>query len=160
MNDQKKSKAMLIEELIELRRENNLLKKIDTDHQTLLHEAENRTNRLSALSKLADELNHTLSETEAFKQVAQWTPAIVANSDRASVALLDEDGRSLQVLALDGVQGAIPTGTHFPVEYTMLGEVIKTKATSYCITSAVHGLARCRETLSDGYAFDYGCAID
>lgn len=83
-------------------------------------------NRLSSLNKMAAEIGMATSLERIYKIVASKTTEII-DAERASVALLMEDGKSLEVFALDGTSGLIPTGTILPVENTQLGEVIKTR---------------------------------
>ena len=84
--------------------------------------------KLQLLNELATGLSQVITDEETYKLVALKTTKLL-DVERASVALLNETKDFLEVFALDGTKGAIPTGAKLPVEGTQLGEAVKTKKT-------------------------------
>ena len=81
--------------------------------------------KLQLLNELATGLSQVITDEETYKLVALKATGLL-EVERASVALLNETKDVLEVFALDGTKGAIPTGAQLPVEGTQLGEVVKT----------------------------------
>ena len=106
---------------------------IDITEQKRLHQArademaeiQEIAERQAAVSKIAFEVNKAKSLEESCKIVAEHVKNVL-HGDRASLALLQDDGAHLEVFALDGETGIIPTGAILPVAGTQLGEVVKT----------------------------------
>ncbi len=94
----------------------------DSLRQSLV-ETEAQSTRLSLLNELATALSQVETEDDAFRSVADKTTRIV-EVDRASVALLNQTKDELEVFSLDGVAGAIPTGTHLPIAGTQIGKAV------------------------------------
>lgn len=92
--------------------------------QIALAEAEDQAHRLALLNEMATALNQTTTEEEIFQIVATKTDQIL-ESERTSIALLTQTGDQLEVLALDGTKGAIPTGMKLPLEGTAVGAAIR-----------------------------------
>jgi len=84
---------------------------------------ERQAERLNKLNALIVGLSQARTSKEAFQIFATETKEIT-NTERVSVALLNEAGM-LEVFALDGDAGALPTGMSLPIEGTMIGAVVK-----------------------------------
>ena len=69
-------------------------------------------------------------EDELYEIIAAAMPELVT-ADRASIALLTDDGDELEVLGLEGNGGAIPLGQRIPVDSTGPGEAITSRATHH-----------------------------
>ena len=95
------------------------------NEQSLLETTE-QARRLAILNEVSRELNQATSAEDAYKVVAKKTSEIV-NSDRTSVALLDSDKESLEIFALDGIEGILHTGTHLPVDKSLVGFASKSE---------------------------------
>ena len=91
-----------------------------------LAQTETQAARLNLLNELATDLSQVADSEEAFRIVANKITKIV-EGDRASIALLNDAGDKLEVFALDGAKGVLPTGTHLPVAGTMIGAVVTEK---------------------------------
>ena len=81
---------------------------------------------LDQLNELAILFGEAESEDEIFKLVARHLGDIVPG-DRASVSILNDAGNQLEVFALDGMKGILPTGTHLPVKGTATGCTVEEK---------------------------------
>ena len=92
--------------------------------QTLM-EIEEQARHSTALNKTSAILSQSLNLDTLFNVVAETISALV-QADRTSMALLTAERDKLDIFALDGLQGAIPTGTRLPVEGTLVGQVAKT----------------------------------
>ncbi|MEM7034742.1 MAG: GAF domain-containing protein, partial [Chloroflexota bacterium] len=94
--------------------------------QEVLAQTEDQARRLNLLHVFATELSQTTTSEEAFRITAKHMPDIV-DSNRASVALLNKEETVLEVFTLDGIKGAVVTGTQLPIENTQLGQAVKTQ---------------------------------
>ena len=92
--------------------------------------AEDQAQRLSALNEMSADFNLANTMSDVY-QVASRHILHIVYGDRASIALLSEGGQSFDVLALDGVKGAIPMGSNLPVMGTAVGLAIREKRTLY-----------------------------
>ncbi len=78
---------------------------------------------MERLARFVQETNLATSEPEVFDIAARYTAGILG-VERCSIALLDDAGIFLNVVALDGAQGAIPMGRKVPLAGTMIAEVV------------------------------------
>ncbi len=81
------------------------------------------TRRMAQLNKMSALLGQSTTIQDALDSTAERVDAIL-ESDRGSVTLLNDAGDTLEVFALQGRQGAIPTGTQLPVKGTALGRCV------------------------------------
>ncbi len=91
-----------------------------TQSKAHLDQIEAQAERLDQLSRLAVALSQVTSEKEAFTTTAHHTTGIMG-ADRVSVALFDEVSDQLEIFALDGLKGAVPTGVKLPIAGTQVG---------------------------------------
>ncbi len=104
----------------------NRLEAIRLSHQIerSLVETEEQARRLAILNELGKELSQAVTADDAFKYVAAKTGNIVP-SDRASIALINDNKNEFEVFALDGIEGILPTGARLPINNTLVGQAIK-----------------------------------
>ena len=91
-----------------------------------LTQTEEQARRLTLLNELATALNQVASYEAMFKIAATKTAEIV-NGDRASVAILDEDGQAFDVFALDKIQETSLTVSRATTINTLLGIAVREK---------------------------------
>ncbi|MEM7344016.1 MAG: GAF domain-containing protein [Chloroflexota bacterium] len=91
--------------------------------QTALTTIEIQAEQLNSLNQLALDLNEATTTEAVFNVVATQIGTII-DSDRASVALLSESKNMLEVFALDGLVGTLPTGARLPLAETRMGDAI------------------------------------
>ncbi len=84
---------------------------------------EEQAQRLNELNTLIVGLSQVRTSKEAFQMLASHTK-LITKTERVSVSLLNDAGR-LEIFALDGEVGALPTGMSLPIENTMIGYVVK-----------------------------------
>ena len=75
-------------------------------------------------------------EAQLYAAIATWLPALVA-ADRGSITLLVPDAPELEVLGLQGEEGAIPLGQRIPVTNTGPGLAVST-GTTQCWLASEH----------------------
>jgi len=92
--------------------------------QVALAETEDQSERLAALNELSEQLNNTENLDEILNTSARYLDRIVP-ATRTSTAWPTTDGTALEVIALQGEAGAIPTGTKLPIEGTATGAAFK-----------------------------------
>ncbi len=94
--------------------------------QANLAETEEQARRLALLNDLGREMSLAGSTDEIFSVVTRFTPRIV-NANRVSVALLDETGEHLELIALEGVgeQSRLAVGARIPVAGTEIGQAVR-----------------------------------
>jgi GAF domain-containing protein/HAMP domain-containing protein len=93
-----------------------------------LSETEDQTVRLSALNELSDALNRAETLDEIYQTSAMYLSEIV-DSERVSMTRLLEvdDEDMLEVFALQGETGLVPTGSMVPVDGTAVGDAVLTQ---------------------------------
>ena len=96
------------------------------DLQKNLSEAKNHAQRLQVLNEMSQALSQTRTEAE-LHQILGQNIASVIDADRVSLALGTLEEGQMEVYALDGAQGIIPTGTILPLQGTSLGEAFRYK---------------------------------
>lgn len=79
-----------------------------------------------ALGKLIIALSLTTSETEVYATVASYLPELLP-AVRSSIALLADEGKNLEIFALNGTEGVIPLGKKVPCEGTGFGLAVRTR---------------------------------
>lgn len=89
-------------------------------------EARHQAQSVSLLNEMSRQLNSTVSEQEVYQIAAYYTPQII-QADRVSIALLVEEGREFEIIALEGTAGAIPQGVRLPVSDTDIEQAIGTQ---------------------------------
>jgi GAF domain-containing protein len=93
--------------------------------------AERESQSLRLLNQMGQQMSLADTTEEIFQVATEFTPQIVP-ADRVSVALLTEDGEKLQVYALHGRAGLLPTGVQLPLEGTLVGTAVHTKQVLNC----------------------------
>jgi GAF domain-containing protein len=90
-----------------------------------LADTEEQTVRLAALNRLSDALNRTKT-LDDINQVSATHLAEIVESDRTNMSrLIDtEEGQMLEIIALLGEGGAIPTGAKIPIEGSAIGKAV------------------------------------
>lgn len=88
----------------------------------ILHQA----TRLKKLNELVLALSQLHQINDAYKVVAQYTRSIVGAA-RVSVAMMRECGTQLDLIGVDGLEGALMTGKQLPVINTACGEIFNTR---------------------------------
>ncbi len=94
--------------------------------QAALAETEQQVQSLALLNEMNTQLGVAESQKEIFDVIAHQVAHII-HSDRASIALLNPAGDMLEILALQGERGAIPTGTRLPLNGTAVGAAVMQK---------------------------------
>ncbi len=89
-----------------------------------MSEMEHQAYHLTLLNKMSKALSQITKTDKVFDIVAGYTTKI-AGIDRASIALITPDSEQFEVLALDGIKGAIPTGMKLPLDGTAVGVAIR-----------------------------------
>ncbi len=107
-----------------------------------------RSRRLSHFNRLIVSVSQTDSIEACMRLVANYTREIMA-VDRASIALLTDDGK-LELFALDGVSGIMPTGVVLPLKGSMVGEVVSTGRPIHLLDCSTSEWADARHLLSMG----------
>lgn len=89
---------------------------------------EDQADRLAAMNRLSDALNQTVSLDDVYRSSARILPEIV-EADRVSMVrpVETEAGSMMEIIALDGEAGAIPTGSVIPIEGTAVDEALRTQ---------------------------------
>ncbi len=100
------------------------VREAEAERARLLADTEDQARRLALLNRMATEISAAESIDAVYSIVARYA-ARVLHSERASVALLNDDGTQFEFLGLDGVEGAIPAGTILPVAGTHIGTVLE-----------------------------------
>ena len=108
--------------------------------------------RLVRLSRFVQETNLARSEEEVFQVAAEHTAQIL-QTDRASIALIDDSGCFCDIVALDGDAGAIPLGKKIPIPGTMVGETIHSKGVLIVDDAAESKYADLKMLVQFGRAF-------
>ena len=92
-----------------------------------LAESEMQTQRLNLLNNLGTALNEATTLNEVFNITAARAKQIV-NTDRASITLLNPDGQSFMVYALEDDTNAFSSGTKLTLDDTTnIGQAVRTK---------------------------------
>jgi GAF domain-containing protein/HAMP domain-containing protein len=97
--------------------------RLSQQREVALAQTEDQTRRLTHLNKMGNDLGAADNLDEAFTAVIQHMNNIIGH-DRLSLTLLEPDGRSLKVYALDGESGAVPAGTILPMVGTAVGTAV------------------------------------
>ena len=87
------------------------------------------TSAYISLGDLIIRITHADEREALFDAVARHIPRILV-ADRASVALLLDNGEEAEVHALEGSKGAMPRGVHLPLATTLIGEVVNSEQTT------------------------------
>jgi len=85
---------------------------------------EDQTYRLTRLNDLSQELNRTANEEEIHVVLAKRLADII-QADRVSLGRVVSDSDQIEIFALDGKKGVIPTGTKLPLNGTSVGQTIQ-----------------------------------
>jgi signal transduction histidine kinase/DNA-binding response OmpR family regulator len=98
------------------------------DNARLFAQTQDEARRLALLSQMGEQLKMNLAgnEDEIFKVITDYTPQIVP-ANRVTVALVTDEGDSLEIFALQGTAGVIPIGEHLPFEGTLIGQAVREK---------------------------------
>lgn len=86
-------------------------------------ESEQQTRRFAALNEMGAAFAATTKMDEVYQIVSSYILSLV-DGDRASLALVTDAGDSAKVFALQGEEGAIPTGAMLPFTGTAVGLAI------------------------------------
>ena len=89
-----------------------------------LAETSLQADRLRTLNDMSHTLNNAQNVNDVYKAVGHFTQKIVGGQ-RASLAIIDPDSKTFEVMGLSGEQGVIPMGTHLPLDKTMVGLCIR-----------------------------------
>jgi len=91
---------------------------------TSAHSMKSIAEQISYLNELSHNINLALSEHDLLTLVAQYVPIII-RSERASIALLNEDESALKIYALSGDTRALPLGSTLPIDGTATGQAVR-----------------------------------
>lgn len=94
-----------------------------------LSETEDQAGRLSALNELSEGLNHAETLHDIYR-ISSTQLIKIIDAERMSMTRLVEDeekGFMLEVFALQGEAGAIPTGTKIEIADSAIGEAFQTR---------------------------------
>ncbi|MCP4421922.1 MAG: GAF domain-containing protein, partial [Chloroflexi bacterium] len=91
--------------------------------EAALAQTEEQSRRLTHLNEMGNELGAADDLNEALTAVTMYMGDIIIH-DHLSLTLLEPDGDSLKVFALDGKSGAMPVGEELPVAGTAMGTAI------------------------------------
>jgi len=97
---------------------------IAIENSNLFTEASHQAERLSTLNEMSTAIAIASTINDIYKIAGQYTQHIVGGQ-RASLGMLDPDGQTFEVLGLSGEKGAMPIGTHLPVDKTVVGLCIR-----------------------------------
>jgi PAS domain S-box-containing protein len=89
-------------------------------------EAMRQAQSVGLLNEMSRQLNGATSEQEVYQIAAHYTPQII-QADRVSIALLVEEGRQFEIIALQGAAGAIPQGGRLLVSGTDIERALVTQ---------------------------------
>jgi PAS domain S-box-containing protein len=89
-------------------------------------EATRQAQSVGLLNEMSRHLNGAVSEQEIFQIAAHYTPQII-QADRISIALLVDEGRQFEIIALQGIAGAIAQGVRLPLTGTDIERAIQSK---------------------------------
>jgi PAS domain S-box-containing protein len=95
-----------------------------TELENVLTDTEKQAKRLAALNEMGTKLA-SVSKIEDVYQIVSSQILSLIEGERASIALVTEAGQSVEVLALEGEKGALPTGTTLPLTGTAIGLAIR-----------------------------------
>ena len=117
-----KSKVAALEQMLEVY-EQTTVEQFDRLDEALI-EAGEQAQRLTLLNEMSRALNQTSNEAEVQAVVAQ-NIAKVIEADRVSLGLIISEEEQIEILALDGEKGVIPTGTKLPLAGTSVGQTVQ-----------------------------------
>ncbi len=89
-------------------------------------EAMRQAQSVSLLNEMSRQLNGARSEQEVYQIAAHYTPQII-QADRISIALLVDDNRQFEIIALQGVAGVMPQGVRVPLPGTDIERAIQSQ---------------------------------
>jgi PAS domain S-box-containing protein len=92
--------------------------------EAALAETSRQAERLSMLNEMSRAINDAKDINDIYKVTGRYTQKIVGGQ-RASLAMVDPGGKTFEVLGLSGEKGAIPMGTHLPLDKTAVGLCIR-----------------------------------
>ncbi len=95
-----------------------------TQREQVLQESEEQTRRLTLLNDLSQALSETTSEAEVRAVLADHVAKII-QGNRVSLTMITSEGNQLEVFALDGQKGVIPTGAKLSLAETLAGQAIQ-----------------------------------
>lgn len=98
----------------------------DLSEQKYLEQQVQHSHRLALLNDMSTSLNETESLNDIYRVVGLYTQRILGG-ERASLAMVNADSDTFEVLGLSGIQGAIPMNTHLPLQGTAVGTTIREK---------------------------------
>ena len=91
--------------------------------QAALSEMERQAHRLALLNEMSEALSQTSSVQDVF-EVGVSKIAQIMGTDRVSLALVNKDGQSVDIVALEGETGAVPAGISLPIKGSDFERVI------------------------------------
>ncbi|NDJ59564.1 MAG: PAS domain S-box protein [Chloroflexi bacterium] len=94
--------------------------------QYTLTDTEAYAAQLAHLNEMSEKMSMATDEDELFSIVTRHTSQIV-RADRASIALLTDDGAQYRVLVLHGTKRVVPAGTLLPVDGTLIGRAMRSR---------------------------------
>jgi len=94
--------------------------RLSSQTEQALAETEEQAERLARLNELSEQLTGANNLEDILKTTSLYMNRIVP-ADRVSITRLTPDGDHLEVFALQGEAGAIPTGTQLPLTGTAVG---------------------------------------
>ncbi|MCE7981629.1 MAG: PAS domain-containing protein [Caldilinea sp. CFX5] len=89
-------------------------------------EAIQQAQSVGLLNEMSRQLNGAVSEEEIFQIAAHYAPQII-EADRISIALLVDEGRQFEIIALQGMAGALSQGVRLPLADTDIERAIQSE---------------------------------
>jgi len=100
---------------------------IALDNARLFSETQEHAEHLSVLNTMSQHMTNADNIDEVFKVVTEFTPKIVP-ADRVSIAMLSDEGDTLEVFSTGDKENVNPIGRRLPIEGTLVGEVVTTRS--------------------------------
>ena len=116
----------IIERELNLTEQNDLQARLieaNQSFQRLLDQTEEQAQRLSNFNEMMTALSQAQSAKEAFSITAQQINKVI-DVGRISVALVSWEDNQAEIFVMDGVDGAIPTGTKIPLSGSNVGDAV------------------------------------
>ncbi len=120
LNEKKKALVQAVAEKVSDRMETL---RLSQQSELALAQTEDQARRLTSLNEMGNKLGTVTNQDKAFMIVTQFMSSIISH-DRLSLGLLTPDGEGIEIYALDGEVGAIPTGTILSITGTAVGTAV------------------------------------
>jgi GAF domain-containing protein len=124
--------------------------KLFNQTQEALAETDEQARRL----RLLNEMNEQLSRIATLQEILDITSSyvdVIMETDRSSIAIINDSGDALDIFELHGKKGAISIGTQLPVEGTATGKVVRER-----LLTNIHDLEKDGHNIDSKTLFEEG----